>query len=620
MYESLEKILQMEEFDKDLQDELSAAYPKDGFIHVLNSAKRDLIKNDCGIIVTGETSAGKTTLINHFVGQKIFSTNNVAATATVCRIRHSKTLMLKAYTKDERILADIHFDNFTEMRSTIKKFTDLSYMEKDIKDTVFYVDIYLPVKVLKGNTILVDTPGIGEEEGLDNILLGVLQHAVSFIFVVNARNAGGIHEDRILRIFKNILNNMENMPCFDPHEVFFLTNQWDIVENDEDDETNTEKSDNPESRTWKLILSKLRKGWPGVNEQKIYQTSIKQVVNGIENDYSRNFKRFEENLSETILKNQNKRVEFYLSFLQNFLRNANLGIAARVKLLDLSSEAHEQIMIDYLERIERLEVLSNKYKDELEDHKTILMGDLTENLYKYLHAKSTEEDILFPTGNRSIDTVLPRMVGPVIETRFYNAIEKWLENDVTKRKMEDANEKVQSALTEIQLEFENIEMNMTGLLCLSCDSAVNINDCLTTMAQCSDGSEECFLDWTILPDLSAVFTAGCRATQVCNLLSNAFGKRITQRSVGCSQCCNSPPNGTQVPCNGYLCKQAPVARKTCGVCSRVSDPTDCAVDQECSPHEACKINTIFTGGVLRYELGCEKKTFNHASTLRFVDE
>lgn len=50
----------------------------------------------------------------------------------------------------------------------------------------------------------------------------------------------------------------------------------------------------------------------------------------------------------------------YFSFLQNFLRNANLGIAARVKLLDLSSEAHEQIMIDYLERIERLEVLSNK--------------------------------------------------------------------------------------------------------------------------------------------------------------------------------------------------------------------------------------------------------------------
>lgn len=70
---------------------------------------------------------------------------------------------------------------------------------------------------------------------------------------------------------------MEKMPCFDPHEVFFLTNQWDIVENDDDDEAYNEKSGNPESRTWKLVLSKLRKGWPGVNEQKIYQTSLKQV-------------------------------------------------------------------------------------------------------------------------------------------------------------------------------------------------------------------------------------------------------------------------------------------------------------------------------------------------------
>ncbi|XP_076071298.1 uncharacterized protein LOC143042741 [Mytilus galloprovincialis] len=150
-----------------------------------------------------------------------------------------------------------------------------------------------------------------------------------------------------------------------------------------------------------------------------------------------------------------------------------------------------------------------------------------------------------------------------------------------------------------------------GLLCLYCNNAANINDCLNTVAQCSDGSEECFLDWNILPDLSAVFTAGCRSRQVCNLLSNAFGKRRSKRStVGCSQCCDSPPNnGTQVPCNGYLCKQAPVAvGKTCGVCDSVSDPKDCAVDQACQPVEVCKINTIFTGGVIKYELGCEQKT------------
>lgn len=42
-----------------------------------------------------------------------------------------------------------------------------------------------------------DTPGIGENEKLDNILMDFLPHAVSFVFIVNARNAGGIHEDRV---------------------------------------------------------------------------------------------------------------------------------------------------------------------------------------------------------------------------------------------------------------------------------------------------------------------------------------------------------------------------------------------------------------------------------------
>lgn len=44
---------------------------------------------------------------------------------------------------------------------------------------------------------MVDTPGIGENTNLDSILLDFLPHAVSFVFIVNAKNAGGIHEDRV---------------------------------------------------------------------------------------------------------------------------------------------------------------------------------------------------------------------------------------------------------------------------------------------------------------------------------------------------------------------------------------------------------------------------------------
>ncbi|XP_071127384.1 uncharacterized protein [Mytilus edulis] len=150
---------------------------------------------------------------------------------------------------------------------------------------------------------------------------------------------------------------------------------------------------------------------------------------------------------------------------------------------------------------------------------------------------------------------------------------------------------------------------VNGLSCLFCDRAVNVTDCLTQIASCQDGIEECYLDWQVLPDLSAVFTAGCRSKQVCNLISSAFYKRASKRTIGCSQCCNSPPNSKNIPCNGYLCKQAPVVQGAiCGICDKVSDPMDCSNLQSCQPTETCKTMTLFSGGVIKYELGCEQKS------------
>lgn len=45
----------MEEFNKDLQKELSEAYPNADYMNVLNSTKRNLVRNDCGIVITGRS-------------------------------------------------------------------------------------------------------------------------------------------------------------------------------------------------------------------------------------------------------------------------------------------------------------------------------------------------------------------------------------------------------------------------------------------------------------------------------------------------------------------------------------------------------------------------------------
>lgn len=51
MFESVEQFLRSPDYDKDLQGELSVACPN--YMNVFLTAKRDLLRNDYGVVVTG---------------------------------------------------------------------------------------------------------------------------------------------------------------------------------------------------------------------------------------------------------------------------------------------------------------------------------------------------------------------------------------------------------------------------------------------------------------------------------------------------------------------------------------------------------------------------------------
>ncbi|XP_071179606.1 uncharacterized protein [Mytilus edulis] len=163
----------------------------------------------------------------------------------------------------------------------------------------------------------------------------------------------------------------------------------------------------------------------------------------------------------------------------------------------------------------------------------------------------------------------------------------------------------------------NAQLCDDRLTCLSCHSVSDISKCLTQHTVCQGPDEECYLDKTILPNLSTAYNAGCRSKTVCSLLSGAVGKRnvdiqlqrLKKASISCSECCNTQPDRSGGPCNRNLCKLASsVSYDTCGVCDHVSRPSDCTVFQSCQPTEVCKLNQIFSGGRIIHELGCEIKT------------
>lgn len=49
--------------------------------------------------------------------------------------------------------------------------------------------------------MIVDTPGIGGSEEATEKMMDYLPNALSFVFVINVSNAGGMQKDRVLTKF-----------------------------------------------------------------------------------------------------------------------------------------------------------------------------------------------------------------------------------------------------------------------------------------------------------------------------------------------------------------------------------------------------------------------------------
>ena len=60
--------------------------------------------------------------------------------------------------------------------------------------------------------MIVDSPGVGESDIMDEIVLNYLPNAFAFIYVINSSNAGGVQTDRVSKLL--ILSEMTTGKSF----------------------------------------------------------------------------------------------------------------------------------------------------------------------------------------------------------------------------------------------------------------------------------------------------------------------------------------------------------------------------------------------------------------------
>ncbi|VDI70011.1 Hypothetical predicted protein [Mytilus galloprovincialis] len=240
IYDHIKKFIKSKEFiGTDVEDEIKTEFGD--IVDNIEKQKEKVMVDECPIVIAGETSAGKSSFINLLLGKDILPSQLLSCTTTICRLRNSDTVGIAVTDEDDKkINIDVNYVDDKDFRLQLKKYVSRTSDQENYK----YVDISLPLPLLKSNTLIIDTPGIGTSPELNNRLLDFLPNAMAFIYIINSSNAGGLQGDRAsekcasiskeLYTYLNKKETTDRMFKFSVHEYPTGRYQWFIKEKAKD--------------------------------------------------------------------------------------------------------------------------------------------------------------------------------------------------------------------------------------------------------------------------------------------------------------------------------------------------------------------------------------------------
>ena len=131
------------------------------------------------LVVVGEFNHGKSTFVNALLGSPVLPTGITPTTATINRVVWGETPSAQAVTRQGKTI-----------KLTPKELEDWVTVEGGRAEEVAYVEVGYPAEMLKGNIVLVDTPGVNDlNEQRADVTYGYVPRADAVLFLLDAGQA-----------------------------------------------------------------------------------------------------------------------------------------------------------------------------------------------------------------------------------------------------------------------------------------------------------------------------------------------------------------------------------------------------------------------------------------------
>ncbi|KAK6175346.1 hypothetical protein SNE40_013831 [Patella caerulea] len=299
-----------------------------------SSQINDLQTPECCVVFSGETGAGKSSLLNLLLGEDILPTHSLSCTFLICKLKYGSTYGSKLFYENGST-DDRSYENLEEAKANL----DQTVFEKNLNNRasvsrIKEIEIYLPAEILKSGITIVDTPGFGENEKLNRIVAEFLSSKTisAFIYLIKTDNAGGVQEDRLLDFLRDIRKLRKTSVCnlrddIAPNAAMFICNRWDKITEHEKVKQNA--------------LSKLSDAWPGFeNKQALFFSTeaaskhIRIDKDYISEDYANLLKQLV-NLLQTALDSS---IKHCYRWLKKILQQATSHVLSMVSQIDKSDE------------------------------------------------------------------------------------------------------------------------------------------------------------------------------------------------------------------------------------------------------------------------------------------